>query len=229
MYLSQVRDSLPPVAAQPTFEGGLRIVFDTSALLDLFGRWTDDHKERRGDLIKEVSLLAPLAPLLYSTLQIREEVRKHLTIGADLDHYIRFEPVGDAEIQAVPGALMARAADFSLTALALRLERQGHRVFVLAKDRTLVHDLASAGCAASLVPPSGFAEAITVCCVEGGSNTPLAHRLQNNAFVNLSRAMRIVKQTQGEAAYLDWQEFLNSRTAAKHDLIAALKETDVRL
>ena len=217
------------MAARPTSEGGLAIVFDTSALLDLFGRWTDDHKERRGDLIKEVSLLAPLAPFLYSTRQIREEVREHLTIGADLDRYVRFETVGDEEIRSVPGAITTRAADFSLTALALRLERQAHRVFVLAKDRTFVRDLAAAGCRASLVPPTGFAEALTVCCADGGAGTALAHRLQNNAFVNLSRAMRIVRQTQGEAAYLDWQEFLNSRTAAKHELIEALKATGIRL
>ena len=217
------------MTTQPGAAVGLRLIFDTSALLDLFGKWTDDHKERRGDLIKEVTLLAPLAPLLYSTLQIRDEVREHLTIGSDLDRYVRFETVGGEEIQAVPGVIMARAADFSLTALALRLERQGHRVFVLAKDRTFVHDLAAARCRASIVPPTGLAEAITVCCIDGGANTELAHRLQNNAFVNLSRAMRIVKQTQGEAAYRDWQEWLNSRTAAKHELIEALKATGIRL
>ena len=210
-------------------EAKLRLVFDTSALLDLFGRWTDDHKERRGDLIKEVSLLAPLAAFLYSTFQIRKEVREHLTIGADLDRYIRFEAVTDEEIRSLPGAIMTRAADFSLTALALRLERQGHRVFVLAKDRTFVRDLAAAGCRAALVPPTGFAEAVTVCCPDGSASIALAYRLQDNTFVNLSRAMRIVKQTQGDAAYLDWQRFLDSRTAAKHDLIEALKATGIRV
>jgi hypothetical protein len=207
----------------------LRLALDTSALLDLFGRWTDDHKERRGDLVKEVSLLAPLVPFLLSTRQIREEVREHLTIAGDLDRYIKFETVSDTEIRAVPGVIINRRADFSLTALALRLEREGCRVFVITKDRTFVYDLATAGCNAGVVPPTGFAEAVTVLCVNDESSAALAHRLQNNAFLNLSRAMRLVKQVQGDAAYLDWQEFLNSRTAAKHDLVEALKATGVRL
>lgn len=200
----------------------VRVVFDTSALLDLFGKWTDDHKERRGDLIREVSLLAPLAPLLFSTLQIREEVRKHLTIGGILDRYIRFEAVSAAEIRAVPGAIMNREADFSLTALTLRLNREGHSVFVLTKDRTMVHDLAAAGCKAGIVPPTGFAEAITIIYRNDEVGTPLAHRLQNNVFVNLSRPLRLVKQTQGDAAYSDWQEFLNASTADRHEMIDAL-------
>ena len=201
----------------------VRLVFDTSALLDLFGKWTDDHKQRRGDLVKEVSLLAPLVSLLFSTRQIREEVREHMAIAGDLDRYIRFEPVEDAELRAIPGYIENREADFSLTALALRLEREGHRLFVLTKDRSFVHDLPAAGCRAGIVPPTGFAEAITVLCARDGGNTVLAYRLQNNAFVNLSRDMRLVKQTQGEAAYLDWQEFLNSRTADKHEMIETIK------
>ncbi len=200
----------------------VRLVFDTSALLDLFGKWTDDHKQRRGDLVKEVSLLAPLAPLLFSTRQIREEVREHLTIAGDLDRYIRFEPVADPELRTLPGFVENREADFSLTALAIRLEREGHRVFVLTKDRTFVRDLPFAGSKAGIVPPTGFAEAVTVRCANDGSSTALAHRLQNNAFVNLSRDMRLVRQKQGEGAYLDWQEFLNSRTADKHEMIEAL-------
>ncbi|MDG6968625.1 MAG: hypothetical protein JRN50_04115 [Nitrososphaerota archaeon] len=202
----------------------VRLVFDTSALLDLFGKWTDDHKQRRGDLVKEVSLLAPLAPLLFSTRQIREEVREHLTIAGDLDRYIQFEPVEDSELHEIHGYVENREADYSLTALALRLEREGHRVFVLTKDRSFARDLPTAGCRAGIVPPTGFAEAITVVCANDGTNTTLAHRLQNNAFVNLSRDMRLVKQTQGEAAYLDWQEFLNSRTADKHEMIETLKQ-----
>ena len=200
----------------------IRLVFDTSALLDLFGKWTDDHKQRRGDLVKEVTLLAPLAPLLWSTQQIREEVREHLTIAGDLDRYIRFEPVPDPELRAIPAFVENREADFSLTALALRFEREGHRVFVLTKDRSFVRDLPGAGCRAGIVPPTGFAEAITILYSNDGANTALAHRLQNNVFVNLSRDMRLVKQTQGEAAYLDWQEFLNSRTADKHEMIEGL-------
>ena len=203
----------------------IRLVFDTSALLDLFGKWTDDHKQRRGDLVKEVVLLAPLKDLLYSTRQIREEVREHLTIAGDLDRYVHFETVPDTEIQAVPRAMMVREADFSLTALCARFEREGHRVFLLTKDRTFVHDLRSAGCRAGIVPPTGFAEALTVLVGNDGANAALAHRLQNNAFVNLSRDMRLVKQTQGEGAYLDWQEFLNSRTADKHEMIEALRRS----
>jgi hypothetical protein len=200
-----------------------RLIFDTSALLDLFGRWTDDHKQRRGDLVKEVSLLAPLKGLLYSTQQIREEVRRHLIIVGDLDHYVRFEEVTDAEIRSLPRLTTSREADFSLTALCARFERDGHRVFLLTKDRTFVRDLPEAGCSARIVPPSGFAEALTVLVSGDVANTALAHRLQNNAFVNLSRDMRIVRQTQGEAAYLDWQESLNSRTADKHEMIEAIK------
>ena len=199
------------------------LVFDTSALLDLFGKWTDDHKQRRGDLVKEVSLLAPLAPFLFSTQQIREEVREHLTIAGDLDHYIRFEPVEDSELRSIPRYVENREADYSLTALALRFERESHRVFVLTKDRSFVRDLLVAGCRAGLVPPTGFAEAVTVLYSNDAANLVLAHRLQNNAFVNLSRDMRLVKQTQGEAAYQDWQEFLNSRTADKHEMIEALR------
>lgn len=210
-------------------ETELRLVLDTSALLDLFARWTDDHKERRGDLIREVFLLAPFAPLLRSTGQIREEIQQHLAITAELDRYVKFEDVTGAEIRATHGGAMNRQADFSLIALTLRLEREGHRVFVLTKDRTFVRDLASVGCKADVVPPTGFAEAITVLCDGSGANTALAHRLQNNTFVNLSRAMRLVKQTHGEAEYLDWQEWLDSRTAAKHELIEALRETGIRL
>ncbi len=40
--------------------------------------------------------------------------------------------------------------------------------------------------------------------------------------------MRLVKQTQGDAAYLDWQEFLNAQTRERHELIAALMATRIR-
>jgi hypothetical protein len=70
-----------------------RIVFDTSALLDLFGKWTDDHKQRRGDLVKEVHILAPLRRFLFSTQAIRREVHDHMIIGTDLERYLAFEEV----------------------------------------------------------------------------------------------------------------------------------------
>jgi len=206
-----------------------RIVFDTSALLDLFGKWTDDHKERRGDLVKEVHILAPLRPLLFSTLPILKEVHHHMVIGADLERYLSFETVGDSELSACPGFVKTRQADYSLTALTRRFELEGFNTFLISKDRTFVQDLARAGLKACLVPPTGFAEAITVLTPEGSPSVVLAHRIQSNAFVNLSREMRLVRQTRGEREYIEWQEFLNSRTASKHDLIVALRATGASL
>lgn len=210
-------------------EPRIRLVFDTSALLDLFGKWTDDHKQRRGDLVAEVALLGPLKPYLWSTRDIREEIREHMIIGTELDRYITFDRVDDAELQAVPGFLSTREADFSLTALCLRLEKQAFRVFLITKDRTFTNDLRKASSKAVLVPPTGFAEAITVLTPSTSRSVALAHNLQNNTFVNLSRAMRLVRQTQGEASYHDWQNFLNSHTLEKHDLIEALRATGIRL
>jgi hypothetical protein len=207
----------------------LRIVLDTSALLDLFGKWTDDHKERRGDLVKEVHILAPLKPCLFSTQAILHEVHDHMVIGADLERYLSFETVLESEVAACPGFVRTREADFSLTALTRRFELEGFRTFLITKDRTFARDLEKGGSGASLVLPTGFAEAITVLSREGSPSIALAHRIQNNTYVNLSRAMRLARQTQGEKEYADWQEFLNSRTAAKHELIEALRATGVAL
>lgn len=207
----------------------LRVLFDTSALLDLFGRWTDDHRERRGDLVREVHILAPLRPFLFSTEAIREEVHRHMVVGADLARYVAFEALTEAELQACAGFTEPRRADFSLLALARRFEREGHRTFLLTKDRTFVRDLGRCGSNAAVVPPTGFAEAITILCAGGTPNEVLAHRIQNNAFVNLSRHMRLVREEQGEGAYADWQAFLNGRTAAKHELVEAMRGTGVRL
>jgi hypothetical protein len=206
-----------------------RIVFDTSALLDLFGRWTDDYKERRGDLVKEVHILAPLKPYLFSTRAILGEVHHQMAIGADLEKYVSFEAVSDTELTACPGFVKIREADYSLTALVRRFEVGGFRTFLVTKDRTFVHDLQRAGSRAGLVPPTGFAEAVTVLTPKESPSVALAHRIQNNTFVNLSRAMRLALQTQGEKEYADWQLFLNSRTASKHELIEALKATGVAL
>ena len=206
-----------------------RIVFDTSALLDLFGKWTDDHKERRGDLVKEVHVLAPLKPYLFSTQAILREVHDHMVIGADLENCLAFETVRDAELTACPGFVRTREADYSLTALTRRFELEGFRAFLIAKDRTFVQDLARAGLKAGVVPPTGFAEAITVLTAEGSPSVALAHRIQDNTYVNLSRGMRLIKQTQGEREYLDWQQFIDSRTAMKHELIEALRATGVTL
>ena len=206
-----------------------RIVFDTSALLDLFGKWTDDHKQRKGDLVKEVHILAPLRSYLFSTQPILHEVHNHMVIGADLERYLTFEMVSDAELAACPGYVQTREADYSLTVLTRRFELEGFNTFLITKDRTFVRDLGRAGLEVCLVPPTGFAEAITVLTSEGSPSAVLAHRIQNNAFVNLSRAMRLVRQTQGEKEYLDWQEFLDSQTRAKHDLIEALRATGVAL
>jgi hypothetical protein len=193
---------------------GLRLVFDTSALLDLFGKWTDDHKERRGDLVKEVHILAPLKSFLYSTQAIRKEVHRHMVIGTELERYLAFETVSDSELSACPGYVKNREADYSLTALTGRFESAGCRTFLITKDRTFVKDLARAGLKACIVVPTGFAEAITVLTPAGSPSMALAHRIQNNAFVNLSRAMRLARQTKGEKEYADWQEFLDSNTAS---------------
>jgi len=206
-----------------------RIVFDTSALLDLFGRWTDDHKERRGDLVKEVHVLAPLRPYLFSTQAILHEVHDYMVIGNDLERCLAFETVSDAELAACPGFVKTREADFSLTALARRFEHDGFRAFLIAKDRTCAQDLAKAGLKARLVPPTGFADAITVLTPEGSPSVALAHRIQNNTYENLSRGMRLAQKTQGEREYLDWQEFLDFRTASRYELIEALKATGVTL
>ena len=174
-----------------------RIVFDTSALLDLFGRWTDDHKERRRDLVKEVHILAPLKAFLFSTRAILYEVHEQMVIGTDLEKYLAFETVSETELAECPGFLSTREADYSLTALVRRFELKGHHTFLISKDRTFAQDLASAGLKACLVPPTGFAEAITVLTPEGSPSMVLAHRIQNNAFLNLSREMRLVPQTRG--------------------------------
>jgi hypothetical protein len=207
----------------------LRIIFDTSALLDLFGKWTDDHKERRGDLVKEVHILAPLRPYLFSTQAILREVRNHMVIGADLEKYVAFEPVSDTELAACPGFVETRQADYSLIALTTRFDLTGFHTFLITKDRTFVQDLGRAGLKTCVVPPTGFAEAITVLTPEGSPSVVLAHRIQNNTFLNLSRAMRLARQTQGENEYLDWQAFLNSRTASKYELVEALRATEVTL
>jgi hypothetical protein len=210
-------------------DSGPRVILDTSALVDLFGRWTGDYKQRRGDLVREVHILAPLRPYLFSTLSIRDEAHQLLVIGADLEKYVTFEVVSDEELRSCPGFVLNRTADYSLVALAKRLESHGFRTFVIAKDRTLLRDLARAGLRTELVVPTGFAEAVTVLTPEGGPSRVLASRVQNNTFENLSNSMRLERQTRGEAAYRDWQEFLNSRTAAKHDLIEALRATGVAL
>jgi hypothetical protein len=210
-------------------DSGPRIVFDTSALLDLFGKWTDDHKERRGDLVKEVHILAPLKLFLFSTQAILHEVHNHMIIGADLERCLSFETVSDTELTACPGFVKTREADYSLTALTRRFELGGFHTFLITKDRTFVQDLQRAGLKADLVPPTGFAEAITVLAREGNPSMALAHRIQDNTFVNLSRGMRQVRQTQGEKEYADWQEFLDSKTASKHELIEALRATGVAL
>jgi hypothetical protein len=206
-----------------------RIVFDTSALLDLFGRWTDDHKERRGDLVKEVHILAPLKPFLFSTQAILQEVHNQMVVGNDLERCVAFETVSDAELTTCPGFVRTREADYSLTALARRFELEGFRTFLITKDRTCAQDLAKAGLKAHLVPPTGFADAITVLTPEGSPSVALAHRIQNNTYENLSRGMRLAQKTQGEGEYLDWQEFLDFRTASRYELIEALKATGVTL
>jgi len=206
-----------------------RIVFDTSALLDLFGRWTDDHKERRGDLVKEIPILAPLKPFLFSTQAIRREVHDSMVIGADLERCLSFEAVSDAELAACPGFVKVRETDYSLTALTRRFEHEGFRTFLITKDRTFAQDLARAGLRACLVPPTGFADAITVLTPEGSPSVVLAHRIQNNTYENLSRGMRLAQKTHGEREYLDWQEFLDFRTASRYELVEALKATGVTL
>jgi hypothetical protein len=208
---------------------GLRIVFDTSALLDLFGRWTGDYRQRRGDLVREVHVLAPLRNFLFSTQDIRGEVHQHLAIGTDLERYVTFEVVGNDEKAACSGFLAARGADFSLVALARRFESQGSLTFLITKDRTFVKDLVRSGLRAKVVPPTGFADAITVLAPDGSPAVGYAHRIQNNTYENISNSMRLARQTLGEAEYRDWQEFLNSQTGAKHDLVEALKATGVRL
>jgi hypothetical protein len=206
-----------------------RIVFDTSALLDLFARWTDNHKQRRGDLVKEIHILAPLKPFLFSTQAVLHEVHNQMVIGADLQRYLSFEGVSDSELTACPGFVRTREADYSLTALARRFELEGFHTFLITKDRTFVQDLTRAGLRTCLVPPTGFAEAVTVLTPEGSPSFALAHRIQNNTFENLSLGMRLVRQDQGEREYLDWQEFLDSRTASRYELIEALKATGVTL
>jgi hypothetical protein len=208
---------------------GVYLLFDTSALLDLFGLWDDSHKTRRGDLRKEVSLLELLTPFLFSTTQIREEVRQHMIIGTELEKYIAFEDVPPGELQGVKGYVPNRAADFSLTALALRREAEGGRAYLITRDRSFVQDVRRAGSKARIVPSSGFAEALTVLTVPGSVRMAHAYRIQNNAFTNLSRSLLRVKREIGQAEYEDWQEFLNSRTSDKHEMIEALKETGVRL
>lgn len=208
---------------------GLRLVFDTSALLDLFGKWSDDHKQRRGDLVEEVRILAPLKSLMFSSRAIREEIREHMVIGGELDKYVAFESVENSELNTIPGFVPAREADYSLTVLCHRFEREGYRSFLITKDRTFLTDLPRAGCRALVIPPTGFAEALTVLVPRGSPAVKLAHKIQNNAFLNVSRAMRLVRQEQGQKAYEDWQEFLNSRTSAKHDFIEALKRTGIIL
>jgi hypothetical protein len=208
---------------------GPRIIFDTSALLDLFGKWTEDHKRRRGDLVTEVHILAPLKHFLFSTELIRREVHNHMVIGTELERYLTFEAVSGAELTTCPGFVETREADYSLTALARRFELEGFNTFLITKDRTFVQDLARAGLKECIVAPTGFAEAITVLTPQGSPSVALAHRIQNNTFVNLSRGMRLARQTLGDKEYLDWQEFLNSRTASKHELIEALRATGVAL
>jgi len=206
-----------------------RIVFDTSAFLDLFGRWTEDHKERQGDLVKEVHILAPLKPFLFSTRQILREVHESMVIGTDLERCLPFETVSDAELTACPGFVNVREADFSLTALTRRFEIEGFRTFLITKDRTCAQDLAKAGLKTNVVPPTGFADAITVLTPEGSPLVALAHRIQNNTYVNLSRGMLLARKTRGEREYLDWQAFLNFRTASRYELVWALKATGVTL
>lgn len=208
----------------------LRVVLDTSALMDLFGQQcTGDHHQHWGDLVKEVHILGPLKPFLYSTHDIRREVSEHMVIGSELENYMIFENVNDIELAAVQGFISNRRADFSLTALCLRFEIQGARTFLITKDRTFVNDLNKACSTAVVVPPTGFAEALTVLTPPSSPNIHLAHRVQNNTFANLDRGMRLVQQTQGQAAYLDWEEFLDSQTEAKYELIEALKATGVSL
>jgi hypothetical protein len=211
-------------------EPTLRIVFDTSALMDLFGQQcTDSHHQHWGDLVKEVHILGPLKPFLFSTHDIRREVSEHMVVGGELDNYMVFEEVGDDELASVKGFIANRRADYSLTALCRRFELQGAKTFLITKDRTFVNDLNRACSTAIVVPPTGFAEALTVLTPATSPNIHLAHHVQNNTFANLSRGMRLVQQTQGEAAYLDWQEFLDSQTEAKYELIEALKATGVNL
>jgi hypothetical protein len=206
-----------------------RIVFDTSALMDLFGEWTDTRLPHRGEVVKEIQLLAPLKPYLFSSRAIREEAREHMNIGSELDHYITFERIDDHELEPVKGFVSTREADFSLITLCLRFEREGSRTFLITKDRTFVADLPGAGSRAVLVPPDGFAEAITALTPQTSRNLKLAYSVQDNTFINMSRAMRFVKHTQGEAAYNDWQAFLDGQAASKHELIEALKATGIRL
>jgi hypothetical protein len=152
-----------------------------------------------------------------------------MIIGNDLERYLAFETVSNAELTACPGFVKNREADYSLTALTRRFELEGFHTFLITKDRTCAQDLERAGLKACIVPPTGFAEAITVLTPEGSPSVALAHRIQDNTFMNLSRGMRLAKQTQGEREYLDWQEFLDSRTAMKHELIEALRATGVTL
>jgi hypothetical protein len=207
-----------------------RIVLDTSALMDLFGQQcVDSHHQHWGDLVKEVHILRPLKPFLYSTHDIRREVSEHMVIGGELEQYMTFEEVSDGELATVQGFISNRRADFSLTALCLRFENQGAKTFLITKDRTFVSDLNRACSEAVVVPPTGFAEALTVLTPPSSPIKQLAHHVQDNTFANLSRGMRLVQQQQGEAAYRDWQEFLDSQTEAKYELIEALKATGVSL
>ena len=205
-----------------------RIVFDTSALLDLFGVWSDDHRRRRGDLVLAVPLLGPLRPYLTSSEAIREEVHRHLVIGTDLERYLAFLPVDPRELTGCPGYAPSRAADYSLVALAARFERAGDRTFLITRDRTFVSDLARAGLCAQVVLPTGFAEAVTTLAGTDPRSQPLASRLQSNAYENLEYAVACARR-EGSGAFRDWQQFLNARTAAKHDLVESLRGTGVVL
>lgn len=208
---------------------GPRLVLDTSALLDLFGKWTDDHKVRRGDLIKEVHILAPLKPYLFSTRAILQEVRGLMVIGADLERYLAFEAVSDSELAACPGFVKNRQADYSLTALTRRFEFAGLRTFLVTKDRSFVQDLVRAGLKACIVVPTGFAEAIIVLTSVGSPSRTLAHRIVSNAYVNLGRGMLLARKDLGEKEYANWQEFLDSRIPSRYELVEALKATGVTL
>lgn len=206
-----------------------RVILDTSALLDIFGRWTGDYRERRGDLVREVHVLALLRRYLFSTLSIRDEARRQLVIGADLDRYVGFESVSGEELQGCRGFVSARAADFSLVVLAMRFASQGHRTFLIAKDRTFLRDLAGVRSRTELVVPTGLAEAVMVLTAVESPNWSLSSRILNNTYENLSNSLRLFRKIHGNPEYRDWLEFLNTRIAAKHELIEALKATGTRL
>lgn len=204
------------------------VVLDTSAFLDLFARRTERNGPWKRGLVRELELLAPLERFLSSSAQILEEVRRHLMIAHELERHVRFEDVPAEEVEALAEGEGTRIPDLSLVALSLRLEQTGRKVFLVTKDRTFARDLVRARSRAQVVVPTGFAEALTV-LARPGRAAEMAYRIQDNAYENISRALRWAREDQGDGSYRVWQVFLDSTTPAKHDLVECLRATGIRL